>query len=570
MATFSGYRIRNIESDQVYMTDPSLFRDSASFSPPSTAQLPEQNPATLFGWSVSITRNPLTPQKTTSGYLTLAYKQYYYNEIKVIPDLVNIGRLLANFSTTIEVWNAYIEEDKTLAQITGPTVEESGITLTPNDGDPPTFYPALQSKFHNLFIDFDGPPSANATYTFDFSTEDGILRVVGYRLIMFPYVPQGGYVERFIWLTDVIESFDGSEQFVKVRPTPRRELLYDYKGANTLGRGRFYNLLSSSIAYEVGVPIWQQARNLTDTTPAGSTRLFLDTARMEFEVGKPGFVFQNDGQSESFEVSAITATYIDAAAPFESTYDTDAQAMPVLICDMPKSISSNLYALNATDLRMQFQGKESTDLGTTSLTDQYKSLDVLHDCPEIQGRTLTWIHEGNWQDIDFATGLSEHDYPVQYAKTTRSFRKTFQYDPVGVWNFKQWLYKIAGRQGKFWIPEYSGSIEIVGTVPAVSFEVDIVNIALTQAFENTPFVTDIEFEFINGAIHRSGITGVIAKNTSVETITIDNSYGSDFSQADIKQISLLHQVRLDNDTVEFQFESKDICTVQFNTREVIN
>lgn len=508
--------------------------------------------------------------RNVSGSCQPAYKKWFYDQIYVIPAAVNLGRVLADFDTTVEVWNAWIEVDHTLQSVTGPTEEESGVTLIPVDGDPPTSYPTLVSRNFNLHIDFDGPPSADATFSFDFSSEVPTLKVTGYRIIMFPYVPQEGYTERFRWLTDVIEAFDGSEQFVKTRPIPRRELDYRYVGSDTIDRGRFYNILASSIGYEVGVPIWQQGKNPTQTVTSGSTRIYVDTTSTEYEVGKPGFLFQDIDIRESFEVAAIQPTYLDTVSPIENFYDLDALVMPVLICDMPQQINSQLSALNATTLSLTFRGKESTDLGTASLADQYKSLDVLHDCPEIEGSTLTWTHSGNWQDIDFTTGLMEHDFAVQYAKTIRSFRKTFQEDRAGAWSFKKWLYKLAGRQGRFWVPSYTGKIQVVGDIPSTTVDISIVNCQLATVWGNTPFVTDVEFEFLDGTIIRRDVLSVVRATSAVETMTLDNTIGRDFNQNDIHHISLLHKVRLDSDTVEFRWEDNGTCTVSFNTRELIN
>lgn len=564
--------------------DPVEADNAAYWRDPASDQYANGKPSEQTGWGegepyvpVSWVSRGVDPQsRTVSGGCRPGYAAYYYNQIHIIPEHMSLGRILSNGKESVEVWNAYIEETRSLNFINGPIEEDVGLSLTPvipGDEPPPSVtFPPTQSKIYDINIFFKGTPVVDTQYDFVFDTETKSLTITGNRGIIWGYMPQDNWIEGFNWQTDVIRSFDTHEQYIKVRPVPRRTLTYNYKWATPTLSAKALNKMQASMGLDYGVPIWQQARRLTAQTPPLSTTVWVDTSQSEYVAGDSLFLYNSDTDSEAAIIETVNPDNIELTFGVASNYDEKSYCAPMLICKMPRSVQMGLYRKNAADMSLSFTALQSNSIDPGDLPNQYDDgsgpLDLIVDATEMPSNTVSWSVDGKWENVDFSTGIWRTDLAVNFGRTSRPFSKTFQ-NLDEVWEWKQWLYKMAGQVGVFWMPDYAEEIEILGTVGPLQTFVSITNVDFAAAWLNTPYTTDLEFRFKDGDIQRKSIVSASAISSTEEQVFFAGDFGRTFTMDDIEIVNLLHKVRMGTDRFEFKWERQNLVTLSFGTMEVI-
>ena len=176
------------------------------------------------------------PVPTTAGDVVPAFGGDFFDRIHYSAKLIDLGNVISAQTITLNVWNAHRRAER-LNTVT--PINADGLSLT---GGPPTTpypFPALREVEYSISVTTDGPGTIDATYAFDWQTEDDEVRIVGTRIIAWTFTADwsSGILERFEWRTDVLAAFNGEEQRRALRIGPRKTVEFD---AFFTGRERRY------------------------------------------------------------------------------------------------------------------------------------------------------------------------------------------------------------------------------------------------------------------------------------------------------------------------------------------
>ena len=86
----------------------------------------------------------------------------------------------------------------------------------------------------------------------------------------------GTIQERLSFLTDIITSYDGHEQRIKLRNVPRRQYIYSYDAMNKYDANWMRNILRIPRTEIYYVPLWHRHVKLSEKFFSGSSALYIE------------------------------------------------------------------------------------------------------------------------------------------------------------------------------------------------------------------------------------------------------------------------------------------------------
>lgn len=364
--------------------------------------------------------------------------------------------------------------------------------------------------------------------------------------------------ETLEWMTEVHESFDGSEERYPLRDAPRQYLNFNYTEMRK-AMGDLFHMLYANLRKQWGVPLRQVKRTIPDM--ADSDYVILDAADTIADL-RVGFAFIES--SEGGQVVEITerGRYIiiqeeirdpetdEVTQPLITEYQdgfrlsapitvTNAVVMPLRICviDGDASINAGGFWSNASVVfRVLAEDLPEHD---GDVPEQYKNQDIYWKPLLLDGDSLEMMLTQHQNIIDGDVGgfqwYSHHAKP-RYTKPFRSLLRSWSEYQA----YKHFLYRRAGRFQAFWMPLYEKHLNILNTG----------NIT-TSLSTNTKYLLEADRKHI--AVKRKDGTWTAHTITAKTGGSLTVSPAINAQRKDIESIYYLGLYRFDADHIEFQF-----------------
>lgn len=148
-----------------------------------------------------------------------------------------------------------------------------------------------------------------------------------------------GVVDKYKFSTNVLLSKAGNEQRIKLRGTPSRIIQMSLLFPNAEQLRKLIGVVESSHSGLVDVPLWWDARLITNTVNIGGTSLTVDTTNTEFTNGNKCLIHKDDDTWESVTLSGVTSTTLTVSATAKAWVINTAYAVPILSMRYGKEIS---------------------------------------------------------------------------------------------------------------------------------------------------------------------------------------------------------------------------------------
>lgn len=486
----------------------------------------------------------------------------WYNRIHVVPPRIDLGNMIGSQIRSAEVFNAYFSS-KLLTAIV-PT-GAAGIVLTPPD-PAPTTYGALESRIHSVQVSLSGPAQIDASYAFSFPSESPKLRITGQRVVAFAVSgPDWSQplVERLIWLTDVIEARDGTEQRISLRKIPRREIDYHVVASGREARateallwgwqGRIYAL-----------PMWQDIQRLTAAVSVGATSITVDTTDREYAVGSLVILMAADGTNEVIEISGVSSGSLSLATPAQQSWLVGTPIMPARLARLASAIDTTRHSADVleADFKWRIEPLEPV-MGTAAASPtQYRGNDVLLRQPNWIGGLDQQLTR-QLDEIDGDTGpraiVDRPGRPTQIRsyswllKTRAEIRQQ-----------KDWLARRNGRQRPVWVPTWTTDMVLAVQASAVDTTLIIEDVGYRLWYALQAGRRDLAIRLPDGSRILRRITAADQVVAGQERITIDAAAGQILPVGTRASYIGLH--RLDADQIEIAWHTAGVAVCATNLR----
>ena len=463
----------------------------------------------------------------------------------LLPRLVqDLGNLVSEQVIDCELYNADRHDNVTVASVTnnlGYGIEVNGVPATPFDIE------SQDGLAFTLTVKTVGDLSIDASYTLHLSTgEDYTIYLIGSRIVMFPIRPEAPLREHLIFDTKIIEKVDGSEQRRANRQYPRGM----FEGTFKHGQQMIEMLLFDRQAKIVAFPAWHEPAFLDAAHSIGATTVNVNTTDYaNFFVGGYAVVLQDEYTYDALKIQSLTATSITFESGLSYDYAVKTEVMPLLTAYIEASSASikNVYNNQNFNLRLHVD-PEINDIADDSAWSVYNGEPFMDAANLIEGGQLAEALRTKVFVIDNLSGLrtqvSAWDHNKRHSK--KGWKTNSRQE---LWELRQLLHFLRGRQVGFYIPTFWKDITPVADMAIGTFVLNISKIGYTvNARQRWPKQV-IRVIFADGSILYRTIQNSAILNDTVEQLTLDVAWPAAYTPDDVERIEFLEKVRLDVDDI---------------------
>ncbi len=509
----------------------------------------------VYGFGAKANTQPIDElQQDRDGNYAPAFNFLdFYNRIHISTLVLNLGNVISLQEREISVFNAYFVPQE-LNDITA--LDDEGLTLTEPEATPFTFAP-LQELIYVLSASTNGPPTIDATYTFDFDVRDFELHVVGVRIVAWYWEANwiAPVVTRLGWLTEILPSYDEHEQRIAKKAYPRMELEFTYD-VSEASRRTYENTVYAWGARIWALPIWPDIHTTEAELLDGVDVIPVATNGRDFHVDGLAILIGANGAFESVEVESIAADSITIKRPLVSTWPVGTRLYPARTARMLDGRATGRFTRNYARGLARFKTVEEIP-GEAMVETLYRDYPVMsirpnwREAPEIDYlRKLT--------ERSFGTGRDDVVDQAELALPQHSFRWTML-DRTACNTFIEWLYARQGRQKAIWLPTWSDDLLLAATVAPAATNIDFQAAGLVHFAAGDVHRRDVRIELVDGTVFYRRLTGFVAVDAATERVTMNAPFGQQVDPDEIESISWMHLVRLDQDVIEISWASAGVA-----------
>jgi len=482
----------------------------------------------------------------------------WFNKIHIQYKHLDLGNIISTQSIVFTVFNSYFEN-----RLLNDVIEVGGDGLILTEPSPtPLVYPPFVSFEYTLSVSTDGPPNVEATYTFDFDNRDYVLTVVGSRLVLFQFEPDGEITETLQWYTDVMEAYDGTEQRFQLRGAPRQRIEFEVITEEGVDDTRLRAALFDWLPRVWGVPIWWEMRRFNTLPNPGDDQLSVSTANGDFRDGGLVMIYQDKDTYEVIGVDAVAPTLITLTSNIINTYNARSVVIPVRTAYMAPQVNRSKWPTNVARTSVAFETIENIDLADTTGSVIYDGKVILTDANFIDNTGA----EGMDQKITVVDAGTGRPYQISGADRSRMRpRKRWEVTTAAdLWRVRKLLHAFHGNRTSFFLPSFRNDFVIEDTIGGDSSSVRVKHTSYTQLIRTRRPFADLRLVLNDGTYFVRRIVSSNVDGTS-EVINVNSPFRSTpIFVEDVHRIEIVSLVRIANDRAKLTHRRAGTATVDIN------
>lgn len=386
-------------------------------------------------------------------------------------------------------------------------------------------------------------------------------------LPVWPFLPnwREPITERLSWATVVLSSDSGSEQRFSSRLSPRREfeaLFHPVNEART-----FFDLFISTLGgQEMMIPLWHDRHKLTSALSVGDGRIDCDTEYGEFMDGGMAMLIGDDPWSHKVvEIDTVDDTGFTLVELSDFAWPNGAVIHPMRRSRIDLEPSMNLLTDSVGEMTLRFilnQANDLPDLGAW-------------DGVTLDGLPVLTISSNFSQPVEFSfarimetedngTGLAFIRDIAERAFRSKS-HTWLLHGRQENWEFRQFLYRMAGRRSPIWIPSGATDMRVAVQADAPANSVQVRKVGLSYVGGPQPG-RDRFLAFTEDGYQARRITGLgVPTLAGYERLNLSANLTYDLPVG--TALSFLELMRADGDDIELlhhgDTEGATECAINF-------
>lgn len=424
----------------------------------------------------------------------------------------------------------------------------------------------------SVITQFEGSSSSSSSVTGDpFNVQPGLVGQVdaastttalmvvtpGFGATGIPWRPHGGILETLEWKTSILKAFNGTEQRIKSRQSPRQffklRLFLDTDKKNS----QYEAMLFSRQKETWLVPVWSEFVEHTVNIDTHDTTITVDTTFADYRANNKALIWKSETEYEFVAILSVTDSLLtlDPNYSIQNSYTGTKLIMPVRTAYMASRNQKSKSNSPVAFIDMVFAVTDNTDITGYTQAANYDSLNLLVVPAFMEGVHLE-SSDADSITLDYGTGVFSvvSDSIFNFLSQSHIF---YNDTKQAAWEFRQFLYSLDGRQKTVLIPTFRDDLAQVSSVDIDPSDtsVTIENIKLADNMGLNDLRTYIGFYFstTNVLIVRK-ITGITKLDLEQERIDFDVNLdlAAAVSAGDCK-ICFVDKARLASDKIEIQW-----------------
>lgn len=490
-----------------------------------------------------------------SGSSGGSFSADFYNRIYQAPGLLDFGSVVSEQVLDFTVWNAYFTPKNLLNVI--ETDFDSGTQFSGQTT--PSIFSALEQRTYQITVGIGGPPTIDAAITFDWEVgiDSTSTDIVGTRVLLLPIVFSANTQEALEFKTNVLNSWNGTEQRIRQRSAPRQQFAIRAFSPRS-EMHKIDNLLYQFRQQLWVLGLWTEART-GDPITSGDTVVDVDTQYGDFRVNSLAIAWESPSKYDVFQITAKTDSTLTAASPIANDYSAPA-IMPVrsvrILGDPTRTTSGYDSVLNIT-----VEVIDNIVLPTSPSTQQFLGEDTYFEEPwasTSDGVPDSYQHKIS--AVDFQTGAVEIFAPWDNIRVGRTVEFLFE-GKQAIWEFREWLHRRAGKLVPFYYPTFENNFKLVTTG------------TIGNAFEAVDYGYDfgisgrdhIVFRLADGTWEPRTIINAVVVGDNVQ-ITLDTALNEPV--ANIIDVGFFGLKRLGTDKITMTWLPNNVLSVTLTILEI--
>lgn len=375
------------------------------------------------------------------------------------------------------------------------------------------------------------------------------------QLAIFPQQVEAPVKETLEFLTDVMESHNGSEQRLQLRSKARQTFDYTMP-LQAWHMAAAFNTEYGAIRKRRAVPIWTEAQYI-GLVIENATLIGCNTAFYDFRPNSLAMIYKDFDNWQVVEIISVEADHIVLSNGAKAS--SDSYLMPVRIGFVSANVDKPTNGHNGKT-KVTFEIEDNLEFSAAVPT-QYLSNDIYYEASLLSGSSVSRSIESRLDINDFGLGPVERRSPWKNARFATLYNKLVK-NAEEMRQFKDFLYRRAGKFRAFWMPTFEVNMRVKNTGTVVS----------TLVIESDSFLdyatlrTNIAVQTISGVWLPRVVSNPVQINSTSVQLTLSSPLN--IAAKDIARVCYLGLNRLDADRIEISWNGGGIAETQFRILEL--
>lgn len=396
-----------------------------------------------------------------------------------------------------------------------------------------------------------------------------IVIVPGFGATGIQWRPRGGILETLEWKTSILKAFNGTEQRIKSRQSPRQFFKLRFFFDTDKKNSQYEAMLFARQKETWLIPVWSEFVEHSTSINMFDTTISVDTTFADYRADSKALIWKSETEYEFVAIASVTDSLLtlDTSYSIQSTFTGDKLIMPVRTAYMVSQNRKSKTNSPVAFVDAVFAVTDNTDIAGYTRTDDYDSLNLLVVPAFMEGVHLE-SSDADAITLDYGTGVFSvvSDSIYNFLSQSHVF---YNNTKQAAWEFRQFLYSLDGRQKTVLIPTFRDDLIQVSDTDIepsdTSVTIESIRLAKNMGLNDLRAYIGFYFPTTNVLIVRKiiAITDISPEQERID-FDVNLGRGTAVSAGDCK-ICFVDKCRLASDKVEIRWlrSHYNQCTTNF-------
>lgn len=490
-----------------------------------------------------------------------SFGTFFFNNVFLPPERIDAGVVVPGAEFSFELWHSFVDA-KVLAGVT--QTGAFGVEL--NGATSGALYAFTSFAYCVSLNQTNGLVDYRASFDFGSGSEYSFILTASMALVMPERIDWSTQPEMSIqYLTEVIEAFDGTEQRIALRDTPRLSLSYMYSMTDEQ-QYQFDNKIATSTGSMI-VPLWPLQCQLSRAVQPGDASVVLETINAHVSASDTLLISEGD-ESEVVSIESVAGAVVILKHLAKKTFSTNAVVIPARIA-FPSDESNSTSILRSFDQHSITYDFDETQIQKPTPIDDFEYLNSRPIFPFRPDRSkdVTTQYNRLRETLDPLIGArSIYD---RARGTVKVFGQTFTFfSETERQRFEDFAELMNGAQREFYIEGPGQVFELGEDIVGTTYKFKIKSSGYAN-FANTNSLAPIAaIKLYDGTTIYRTILSATGNSDGTETIATKETTAA-LKKTDVEAILPLYLARFDSDEFRYIFDTSEVSTITKNIRQLL-
>lgn len=493
--------------------------------------------------------------------ISKSFGDFFFDNVFLSPAVIDAGVVAPSDVFEFELWHSFTADQL----LTG--VNESGGNGLVLDGAKSGVLPSFASTEYQVFLSQSGGGLIAYEAGFDF----GARGVFPFRLtatmatIIADLIDWSTRPEiNMQYLTEVLESFDGTEQRIALRDQPRVSVTYQYLLDDSALTE--FDIKYGNFGGQLLIPLWPQACELTHDVVLGDRTINVESNRY---IECSNTLMLTDGISSEFVgVAASSGGEVVLTNLAKKHFRMGSRVVPVRMGYSSDESSADIKTDFLASHGITFDLDETTFAKPTPI-DNFERYQGKHVIPFRPDRSTDITVQYQRLREHFDPTIGARSIYERASGAVRIFSHSFRFfSEKERQNFEDFAELQNGAQGEFWMQSAAVAMEIAEDIYDATYKLKIKPVGYNRLDKSKSFPPAISINLYNGTTIKRSLVSARAVS-GFEELILDEPLG-DINVEDVESIKPLYLYRFESDDFRYIFDTTQDSTITKTIRQLLH